>query len=172
MKPSRVDILDTPSPRDLADINALLPQTAARPHLLSMKELQRIIRQGAHCRLVVARHRRGKSMPIVGMASVTLSRIPTGLMAIIEDVVVEESFQRRGLGRMMTEKLIDIARKARAKHISLKTNPSYHAANAMYRQLGFVQRDANLYRINLTLPKPSSPAAVARALGGRHRPEG
>jgi len=69
--------------------------------------------------------------------------------------VVDELFRGKGIGKKLIHKLIDIARKKKAKHISLYTNTKRVAANVMYQEMGFFKKDANYYRINLLLPKPA-----------------
>ena len=59
------------------------------------------------------------------------------------------------------------ARKKKAKHISLYTNPKRIAANAMYQEIGFFKKDTNYYRINLLLPKPTSVNALEKNISKR-----
>ena len=148
----KVEILKKPTGEDLRGINLLIPQIAQKPHLLSMKELRRVTDQES-CRLIIARDT--KESRIVGMSAVTLIYIPTGLIAAIEDVVVDEKYRGMGIGRKLTQKMINVAKQKRAKTISLTTNPAREAANAMYQKMGFLKKETNYYRINLYLPKPT-----------------
>lgn len=149
----KIEILRRPTNKDLRDINLLLPQIAQKPHLLSIKELKLVTGQES-CRLIVARDT--KESRLVGMSAVTLVYIPTGLITTIEDVVVDEKYRGMGIGRKLTQKMIDVAKGKRAKTISLTTNPAREAANAMYQKMGFFKKETNYYRINLYLPKPNS----------------
>ena len=151
----KIEILSRPNKNDLEAINILLPQLAQRPHFMNMGELKRILKQKS-CRVVIARQKIGKRSVIIGIAVVTLVYIPTGLVAVIEDVIVDENFRGLGIGRRLIQKLIDIASAMRAKHISLFTNPTRVAANALYDKMGFFRKETNYYRINLYLPKPAS----------------
>ena len=83
---------------------------------------------------------------IVGSLTLVLFRIPTGLRAWIEDVVVDESARGKGVGHRMNEAAIDYARKAGAKTIDLTSRPSRDVANRLYQRLGFEKRDTNVYR--------------------------
>jgi ribosomal protein S18 acetylase RimI-like enzyme len=83
---------------------------------------------------------------IVGSLTLVLFRIPTGLRAWIEDVVVDESARGKGVGHRMNEAAIDYARKAGAKTIDLTSRPSRDVANRLYQRLGFAKRDTNVYR--------------------------
>lgn len=148
----KIEILKKPTNEDLRDINSLIPQIAQKPHLLSIKELRQVTGQES-CRLIIARDTRESR--IVGMSVVTLIYIPTGLIAAIEDVVVDDKHRGMGIGRKLTQKMIDVAKQKRAKTVSLTTNPAREAANAMYQKMGFFKKETNYYRINLYLPKPT-----------------
>jgi ribosomal protein S18 acetylase RimI-like enzyme len=83
--------------------------------------------------------------PIVGSASLTIYRAPTGIRAIIEDVIVDESMRGQGIGQALVQRLIDIAREKGAKGVSLTSNPKREAANRLYQRLGFKTRVTNSY---------------------------
>ena len=83
---------------------------------------------------------------IVGSLTLVLFRIPTGLRAWIEDVVVDESARGKGVGHKLNEAAIDYARKAGAKTVELTSRPAREHANRLYQQLGFQARDTNVYR--------------------------
>jgi ribosomal protein S18 acetylase RimI-like enzyme len=76
-------------------------------------------------------------------------RIPTGLRAWIEDVVVDGSARGRGVGEALNRAAIDRARAAGATTVDLTSRPSREAANRLYRRLGFEQRTTNVYRLDL-----------------------
>ncbi len=86
---------------------------------------------------------------IVGSMTLAMFRIPTGLRAWIEDVVVDESARGKGVGRKLNERAIEIARDAGAKTIDLTSRPSREAANRLYQRLGFVARETNVYRYSM-----------------------
>ena len=156
-----IERLTAPAPEDLREINVLLPQQADKPRLLTLKELARVASQ--QCLFMfVARTRIGERNAIVGMASLVLYAVPTGLIAFIEELTVDENFRGHKIGTKLIQKLIDTARRYRAKHISTYTNPKRAAANAVYRRLGFFRKETNFYRINLFLPKPSSPKEIEK----------
>ena len=86
---------------------------------------------------------------IVGSLTLAFYRIPTGLKAWIEDVVVDESARGQGVGEELNRAAIDEARKRGAKHVSLTSRASREAANRLYQRLGFVPYDTNMYRLKL-----------------------
>jgi ribosomal protein S18 acetylase RimI-like enzyme len=87
--------------------------------------------------------------PIVGSATLAITQSPTGRHAWIEDVVVEESARGQGWGRALTEACLQGARDLGLSDVNLTSRPARVAANAMYRAIGFKQRETNVYRYDL-----------------------
>jgi ribosomal protein S18 acetylase RimI-like enzyme len=86
---------------------------------------------------------------IVGALTLTVYRIPTGLQARIDDVVVDGRARGRGVGEALTREAIAIARQAGAKAVSLTSRPDREAANRLYQRLGFEPVRTNVYRFRL-----------------------
>ena len=86
---------------------------------------------------------------VVGSLTLAFYRIPTGLKAWIEDVVVDEDARGSGIGEALSRAAIDEARRRGAKNVSLTSRPSREAANRLYRGIGFEQYETNLYRYEL-----------------------
>lgn len=86
---------------------------------------------------------------IVGTLTLTLYRIPTGLQARIDDVVVDGAARGAGVGAALVDAAIARARAAGARGIALTSAPERAAANRLYRRLGFVQRHTNVYKLPL-----------------------
>jgi ribosomal protein S18 acetylase RimI-like enzyme len=85
---------------------------------------------------------------VFGMLSLVLFRIPTGRKAWVEDVVVDEKARGRGVGKLLTEHAVRVAREHGAHSVDLTSRPSRAAANALYQRVGFQQRESNVYRFN------------------------
>ena len=83
---------------------------------------------------------------ILGSLTLAFYRIPTGLKAWIEDVVVDDAVRGRGIGAALNQAAVDEARRRGAKDVSLSSRPSREAANRLYLRLGFVCRETNMYR--------------------------
>jgi ribosomal protein S18 acetylase RimI-like enzyme len=83
---------------------------------------------------------------IVGSLTLALFRIPTGLRAWIEDVVVDESVRGQGVGEALNRAALDRAAVEGARTVDLTSRPSREAANRLYQRLGFVERETNVYR--------------------------
>ena len=83
---------------------------------------------------------------ILGALTLAFYRIPTGLKAWIEDVVVDAAARGRGVGALMNQAALAEAERRGAKDVSLTSRPERETANRLYLRLGFVARDTNVYR--------------------------
>lgn len=73
----------------------------------------------------------------VGMATGTVLLHPDKPPAMfVNEVGVREDWQRRGIGRALMERLIEVARARGCKGIWLGTEPDNDAALALYRSMG------------------------------------
>ena len=86
---------------------------------------------------------------LVGTLTLAFFRIPTGLQARIEDVVVLETARGKGVGQHLTDAAIDRARATGAKAVGLTSRPARAAANGLYSSMGFERRETNVYRLKL-----------------------
>ena len=129
-----------------AAIGRLLPLLSSSAPIPTAAEVAEIVASPATT-LFVARD--GAGGPIVGTLTLALFRIPSGVRAWIEDVIVDSSVRGRGCGEELTEAALDAARKAGARTVELTSRPSREAANRLYRRLGFEPRETNVYRFEL-----------------------
>ena len=120
----------------------LTPQLTTNNPPPSKDDLAALIKSESSVLLVARMVTHG---PIVGSASLTVYRAPTGIRAIIEDVIVDESVRGQGIGEALVQQLINIAREKGAKGVSLTSNPKREAANRLYQRLGFKPRITNSY---------------------------
>jgi ribosomal protein S18 acetylase RimI-like enzyme len=86
---------------------------------------------------------------IVGSLTLATFRIPTGVRAWIEDVVVDGDARGHGVGEALNKAAIDEAKARGAITVELTSRPSREAANRLYQRLGFVARDTNVYRFTI-----------------------
>ncbi len=86
---------------------------------------------------------------LVGMLTLVIFAIPTGIRAIIEDVVVDERYRGQGVAQALTREALGLAEAAGARTVDLTSRPSREAANRLYQKLGFQKRDSNVYRYTL-----------------------
>jgi ribosomal protein S18 acetylase RimI-like enzyme len=134
-----IEIVDTPTDEVITALARLLPQlSSATPPTAS--ELAAIIADGQT--FFVAR----VDGVIVGCLTLVLYRIPTGLKAWIEDVVVDEAARGSGVGEALNLAAIDEARRRGANAVNLTSRTAREAANRLYQRIGFSARDSTVYR--------------------------
>lgn len=83
---------------------------------------------------------------IVGSLTLVTFRIPTGLRAIIEDVVTDDAARGKGVGTKLANAALDHARSIGCRTVDLTSRPSREDANRLYQHLGFERRETNVYR--------------------------
>ena len=120
----------------------LVPQLSRSSPPPTEAELDEMVASPATV-VLVARDGEGQ---IVGTLTLALFRIPTGLRAWIEDVVVDEGVRGGGVGEALTRAALERAAAAGARSVDLTSRPSREAANRLYHRLGFERRDTNVYR--------------------------
>jgi len=128
----------------IAAFDRLIPQLS-RSAAVPTPDLIREIVDAPATTVLVARDGRDSGR-IVGLLTLVVFRIPTGVRAWIEDVVVDESVRGRGVGEALSQEAIRQAVGLGARTVELTSRPSREAANRLYQRLGFVRRDSNVYR--------------------------
>lgn len=123
----------------------LLPQLSSSAVIPSRDQLQEI---ADHESFFIARDPESGGQ-IVGSLTLVTFRIPTGVRAWIEDVVVDTSMRGKGIGEALTRAALERAAELGAKTVDLTSRPSREAANRLYQRVGFEQRQTNLYRYTL-----------------------
>ena len=128
------------SPELMDAVRRLVPQLTLKPPTSDL-ELAALVQSEASTLLIA----RDDSNAIVGMACVSVYRVPTGVRAIIEDVVVDDAARGQGIGEALTRRCLNIARSRNAAHVTLTSNPAREAANRLYLRMGFTLRETNSY---------------------------
>ena len=128
----------------LAACHRLIPQLSSSSAPISAQELEEIIESDT---TVLFAARSGQE--IVGLLTLAIFRIPTGVRAWIEDVVVDNQARNKGVGDALNRAALAEAERRGAKTVDLTSRPSREAANRLYQRLGFKQRDTNVYRYDL-----------------------
>lgn len=91
----------------------------------------------------------GAGGPIVGMLTLVIFRLPTGVRAWVEDVVVDTAARRRGIAEALTRAAVGLARARAARTLDLTSRPARDAATNLYQKVGFEERNTNVFRLAL-----------------------
>jgi ribosomal protein S18 acetylase RimI-like enzyme len=138
-------------------VHRLLPQLSTSAALPSGADIDRIVSSPVTT-LFVARHGRVEEGggagarggdDIVGMLTLAVFLIPTGVRAWVEDVVTDGRAQRQGVGEALVRGAVEFARARGAQTLDLTSRPSREAANRLYLRVGFELRPTNVYRLPL-----------------------
>ncbi|MGW2517521.1 GNAT family N-acetyltransferase [Streptomyces sp. NPDC001617] len=119
----------------------LLPQLSRTAKPLDADAVTRILASDTNTVLVARADRE-----IVGTLTLTMSPLPSGLRARIEDVVVDTAARGHGIAGLLMEEALSIAGKAGARTVDLTSRPDREAANRLYERLGFQRRESTVYR--------------------------
>ena len=84
---------------------------------------------------------------IIGMALMCTYSVISGNKAWIEDVVVDQNYRGKGIGRKLIEKLLMQAKKRNISEILLFTADHRKAAIELYKSFGFKYKDSKIYRL-------------------------
>jgi ribosomal protein S18 acetylase RimI-like enzyme len=126
-------------------MEALVPQLSSSSPPPTRSELEEIVGSGAAHLLLAREEGSGR---VLGSMTLVVFRIPTGVRAWIEDVVVDSGARGKGVGEALNRTAIELAQRLGARTVDLTSRPSREAANRLYRRIGFVERETNVYRLD------------------------
>jgi len=126
-----------------AAVQSLIPQLGPGKPTPTRDQLSALVNSESSI-LLIARYPE-KSDPICGMLTLAIYHVPTGVRSIVEDVIVDENFRRKGIAEALLKEAIDRAREAGAGNVSLSANAAREAAHQLYQKLGFTQRNSLFY---------------------------
>jgi ribosomal protein S18 acetylase RimI-like enzyme len=134
-----------------AAVARLIPQLSRSSPAPSLDQLHRIIEHPATTLLVAtaAGGHDGDEPAIVGMLTLAIFLLPTGVRAWIEDVVVDEQARGAGVAGALVQAALERAEREGARTVDLTSRPDREAANRLYLRLGFERRETNVYRRTL-----------------------
>ncbi len=127
----------------VAALRGLVPQLTTKSPPPTRTQLESLLNSGSST--VLLARVPDASGPIVGVACLGLYQVLTGLRAVIEDVVVDETVRGKGVGEALVRRLLDLARNKGARGVSLTSNTNRRAANRLYVRIGFLPGATNLY---------------------------
>jgi GNAT superfamily N-acetyltransferase len=136
-----VEILDQVTDEVVEAFGRLLPQLSSSARPLDAAAIAAVASSPA-VTVLLAR----SDGQITGSLSLVMFRIPTGLRAWIEDVVVDEAARGQGIAETRMREALRLAREAGAKSVDLPARPARAAAGRLDERLGFTIRESRLYR--------------------------
>lgn len=149
--PIDIEIAETVEPELLSALARLIPQLSSSAPIPSADQLREILASPGTT-LLIARDRDEKGR-VVGTLTLVVFRIPAGVRAWIEDVIVDVDSRGKGVGEALSRRALEIAASRGARTVELTSRPTREAANRLYRRLGFEPRDTNVYRYTVSGPK-------------------
>jgi ribosomal protein S18 acetylase RimI-like enzyme len=141
----QVEVADVVTAELVEAFGRLIPQLSSTAKPLSREALVRVLSDDANTVLIARAEGR-----VVGTLTLVIFALPTGLRARIEDVVVDEAARGKGVGAVLTQEALRLARELGARTVDLTSRPSRQAANRLYERLGFEARDSRVYRFALS----------------------
>lgn len=126
----------------VAAFDRLVPQLSSSAAPTTRAELKEIVSSPATTLLLAL----DEDDVVLGSLTLALFRIPTGLRAWIEDVVVDEEARGRGVGEALVHEALRLASEAGARTVDLTSRPSRQAAARLYEKTGFRRRETDVYR--------------------------
>jgi ribosomal protein S18 acetylase RimI-like enzyme len=123
----------------------LLPQLSTSGRAPALAELMEVVADRNTTQLVA----RADDGAILGVLTLHLYRVPAGLNARIDDVVVDDAARGQGVGEQLTREAVRRAELAGARHVELTSRNHREAAHRLYTRLGFVEHETTVFRLKL-----------------------
>lgn len=131
-------------------LSRLVAQLSATAAPMGSEELAEMLSSPAVTVLVACNADQKLWEAVVGTLTLVTFRIPSGVRAWIEDVVVDSDQRGHGVARALVMEATARARAVGARNVDLTSRPSREAANRLYARLGFERRETNVYRLDLS----------------------
>lgn len=132
---------------DFEDLNRLFGQLVSDSEAIHSGRTLKVLERGF---IAIARtDEENGRRPIVGTATILFVSKLRYDFALICDVVVDEKYRSQGIGKLLCSRLIEEGKRRGVKQIDLTSRPERVPANALYKKLGFEERETNTYRLVL-----------------------
>jgi ribosomal protein S18 acetylase RimI-like enzyme len=143
-----IERVQTVTPEIVEALARLVPQLTNNKPPPRWSDLEAMV--GTRTNVLFVARQGNAAGGIVGAGSVSSYRVPTGVRAVIEDVVVDQTARGQGIGEALMNALLRAARAMGAPGVSLTSNPVREAANRLYVRLGFQPRNTNSYYLSFS----------------------
>lgn len=129
---------------ELGESMRRLVKLLGTPQELTDKDIETMLAQESYILLVAK-----INQTIVGMTSLISYRIPYSTKGWIEDVVVDIEYRGKGIGTLLMQKAIDMAKEKKISSLNLTSSKDHASAHGLYEKLGFKKRETNVFRLTL-----------------------
>ena len=126
----------------VAAVQVLLKQLTSSPVSFEIGDLEKLVKSDASRLFFIF-----CEDEVAGMLTLVTYLTPTGPKTWVEDVVVDQRFRGRSLGRKLMEFAIGEAAETAGNQLMLTSKPIRVAANALNRSVGFQSKQTNVYRM-------------------------
>ena len=123
----------------------LIPQLSSSAKIPTWEELEDLIASKASI-VLAAVDDEDPEEKILGTMTLVVFRIPTGVRAWVEDVVVDGAARGQGIGEKLIRTSIERAKAEGAKTIDLTSRPTRVEAHRLYKRCGFEMRETCVFR--------------------------
>lgn len=138
-----VEELNTFSPSDLADLDALMHELSASSFCNEQLLMNALNDENVHVYVIQDEGH------IVATGTLCIKHTLEFTIADIESVVVRDKCRGKGYGKALMTAMIESAKKMNVYHLHLTSNPKRVAANQLYQALGFERYETNCYKMML-----------------------
>lgn len=128
---------------DARQLNTLRQEFSSEAENLSIHQFRVALLESM---LFVVRRR---DREIIGMATLTTYRKLSGLVGVVEDVVISKTCRGSGMGKMLMQMLIQGAKIRNVQYLLLTSRPKRKIARELYRSIGFTPQNTTLFRLPL-----------------------
>ena len=123
----------------------LIPQLSNSAKIPTWEELEEIINNKMTI-MLAAVDDEDPTEKILGTMTLVVFRIPSGVHAWVEDVVVDSEARGQGIGEKLIRTALDRADREGAKTVDLTSRPTRVEAHRLYKRCGFEIRETCVFR--------------------------
>jgi ribosomal protein S18 acetylase RimI-like enzyme len=128
---------------DIAVLNLLLKQLNPEALPVDLEKVQEVMNSG----MILTLRDVSSGNILIGIGVLVPIKKLFAFCGSVEDIVVDESYRGRGLGREIMKGLLEKSRALGMKFVDLTSSPEREKANRLYQSIGFERRETNVYRL-------------------------
>lgn len=131
---------------DILDLNRLMNQMKPLTFPADWRFVKEFVQSGG---IILSVRDSLKNNTLIGIGMFVPIRKPRGFYGSIEEIVVDEEYRGKGLGKKIVQTLLEKSISLKMKCVDLKSSPKRELANKMYKSLGFKIIESNFYRFKI-----------------------